>query len=110
MPQAPGALLRHCRGPHDVHYDLVIGYGRRCPTLRVIHDGLRFTWKWSILYCWHYIDFSGFIADARGIVCRIWYGQVTWTLAKVTFGGWHLAAHGRIPVVPPHFRRTLPRT
>lgn len=114
MRQAPGALLRHTLRhtlrAHAIHYDLVIGYGLRCPTVRIINHGTRFTWEWSAPHRRHYLDFSGPVSDSRGVVCKIWYGQVRWTLSEIHFGGWYLGAHGRIPVVPLHFCGTLPRT
>ena len=107
MQRAPAALLCH-RGLGRAHFDLIIGRGRCCPTLRLEIVRRHVRLSWSTPHRRHYLTYRGPVAGARGVVARCWYGHVRWTRDLVEMGSFRLHLK-RLSVVPSARLQTLLR-
>jgi hypothetical protein len=103
-------LLRH-RGSGALHYDLVLGQGRRCPTLSLVPPPRRWTATWNLPHRRSWLTRAAPLTGGRGVAERIWRGTaqrhgravllpgaaITWTGARVAITGWlaRLPPHGR---------------
>ena len=107
MQRAPAALLCH-RGSGPVHFDLILGRGRRCPTLRLERVRRQLRLSWSAPHRRYYLSYSGPVSGGRGVVARRWYGDVRWTRDWVDMGLFRLHLK-RLSVVPTVRLQTLLR-
>lgn len=107
MQRAPAALLCH-RGAGPLHFDLIIGRGRRCPTLRLAIARRELQLSWSQPHRRHYLTYRGPVSGGRGVVVRRWYGRVRWTRDLVDMGLFRLQLK-RLSVVPTARLQTLLR-
>jgi predicted esterase len=98
----------HHRGLGRAHFDLIIGYGRHCPTVRVelVRNAVRVAW--SAPHRRHYLSYRGPVSGGRGVVAPRWYGQVRWTRASLEMGSFKLHLK-RLSVVPVVRLQTLLR-
>jgi hypothetical protein len=107
MQRALAALLCH-RGAGPLHFDLIIGHGRRCPTLRLAVAKRDLRMSWSAPHRRHYLTYRGPVSGGRGVVARRWYGTVRWNRVLVEMGPFRLQLK-RLSVVPTSRLQTLLR-
>ncbi len=105
MRHHQAAIIGHVGyGPR--HADVIIGAGRRCPTIHLECRGRRIAWSWTQPHRRHYLTFAGPVSGQRGVVFRLWYGQVHWTPWRIHGVGLDLQV-GRKSVVPKGVWRKL---
>ena len=77
MRSAPASLLLH-EGYGEPHYDLVIGWGKSCPTLKLRLSIRGFMGRWQAPHRRRYLSYRGPVGAGRGRVEQLWHGRVRW--------------------------------
>ena len=90
MRSAPASLLRHV-GHGPTHFDLVIGYGKQCPTAKLHLKFGVLAGFWQAPHRRRYLSYRGPVRGGRGSVQQVWQGQVWWHRGP---RGWQIHAPG----------------
>lgn len=106
MPHSPAVLLHH-QGHGPAHFDLICGYGSRCPTWRIAVDNGHWIVVSSVPHRRFYLNYSGPVAHQRGVVRQRWRGLAYWSRDHLSFGPWgfrrlvlRVVPYPRVPTLP----------
>ncbi len=105
MAQVSAVILLHT-GSGPRHFDLIIGQGRRCPTLRIEPQGRQWQISWANPHRRWYLSYRGPVSGGRGRVQRAWSGPVSWSSDRILLPGCELQLR-RKSVVPSRGLRKL---